>query len=112
MLDDGMSEFAIVYITAANAAEAERIGAALLTERLAACVNIIPVKSIYWWEGAVTRGDEAVIIAKTLAAKIPLLNDRVRSLHSYTTPAIVAVPLLHVDRDFAKWLEENLEEPE
>jgi len=104
------SEFAIVYITAANAAEAERIGAALVTERLAACVNIIPaVKSIYWWEGAITRGDEAVIIVKTLAAKILLLNDRVRSLHSYTTPMIVAVPLLHVDRDFAKWLEENLE---
>jgi len=110
LLDDGMSEFAIVYITAANAAEAERISAALVMERLAACVNIIPVaKSIYWWEGAVTRGDEAVIIAKTLAAKIPLLNDRVRSLHSSTTPAIVAMPLLHVDRDFAAWMENELD---
>ncbi len=74
-----MSEFAIVYITCADAAEAERIGAALVTERLAACVNIIPaVKSVYWWEGQVTRGDEAVVMAKTLAAKVLLLNDRVR----------------------------------
>ncbi len=104
-----MSEYALVYITCANVAEAERIGAQLVTERLAACVNIIPaVKSIYWWEGAVTRGEEAVVIAKTLAAKIPLLNDRVRSLHSYATPAIVAVPLLYVDRDFARWLEAEL----
>lgn len=106
------SEFALVYITASNAAEAERIGAQLVTERLVACVNIIPaVKSIYWWEGQVTRGDEAVIVAKTLASKILLLNDRVRSLHSYTTPAIVAVPLLHVDADFATWIEESLESP-
>ena len=106
-----MSEYALIYITCTDAAEAERIGAQLVTERLAACVNIIPaVKSIYWWEGAVTRGDEAVVMAKTLAAKIPVLNDRVRSLHSYTVPAIVAVPLLHVDRDFAGWMERELDQ--
>jgi periplasmic divalent cation tolerance protein len=100
------SEFALVYITTSNADEAGRIGGQLVTERLAACVNIVPaVQSIYRWEGAITRSDEAVIIAKTLAAKILELNDRVRSLHSYQTPAIVAVPLLHVDADFARWIE-------
>ena len=103
-------EFALVYITTASAAEADRIGAQLVTERLAACVNIIPaVQSIYWWGGTVTRSDEAVIIAKTLAAKVLLLNDRVRSLHSAAVPAIVAVPLMHVDRDFARWIEMELE---
>jgi periplasmic divalent cation tolerance protein len=104
------SDFAVIYITCANADEAQRIGAQLVTERLAGCANIIPaVQSIYWWEGQVTRSEEAIIIAKTMAAKIHDLNERVRSLHSYTTPAIIAVPLLHMGADFAKWLEENLE---
>lgn len=104
------SDFALVYITAKDAEEAERIGARLVAERLAGCVNIIPqMKSIYWWEGKIDRGEEAVLICKTRVDKIHDLNARVRSLHSYTTPAIMAVPLLYVDKDFAAWLEENLE---
>ena len=101
-----VSEFALVYITAANAEEAERIGAALVEERLVACVNIIPAaQSIYRWEGEVQRVVEAMIIAKTLAAKVHDVNDHVRSLHSYQTPAIMAVPLIHVDAGFAAWVE-------
>ena len=113
MVKDHMGMYAehtIVYITCANAEEATRIGTQLVTERLAGCANIIPaMQSIYWWEGQVTRSDEAVLIAKTRADKVYDLNARVRSLHSYTTPAIMAVPLLHVDADYAKWLDENIE---
>ncbi|HRJ12946.1 MAG TPA: divalent-cation tolerance protein CutA, partial [Alphaproteobacteria bacterium] len=73
------------------------------------CVNIIPhMQSIYRWDGTIQQGKEALLIAKTRADKVHDLNARVRSLHSYDMPAILAIPLLHVDADFAKWLDENL----
>lgn len=104
------AEYALVYVAAANEAQAMQIGNALVVERLAGCVNVIPnMKSIFRWKGGVQQENEAVLIAKTRADKIHDLNERVRSLHSYETPAILAIPLLHVDADFAKWLEENLE---
>ena len=106
------NEFALVYITFANADEARNIGMKLMKERWVACVNIIPAaESIYRWEGIVTRGQEAIIIAKTLTPKLPGLNARVRELHSYKTPAIVALPLIHVDADFEAWIKSEVENP-
>ncbi|HCM84462.1 MAG TPA: divalent-cation tolerance protein CutA [Rhodospirillaceae bacterium] len=103
------AEYALIYITAANEQQAMQIGNALVAERLAGCVNIIPhMQSIYRWDGTIQQGKEALLIAKTRADKVHDLNARVRSLHSYDMPAILAIPLLHVDADFAKWLDENL----
>lgn len=105
-----MTDFALIYITAANEQQAMQIGNVLVAERLAGCINVIPnMKSIFRWEGGVQQQNEAVLIAKTRADKVHDLNARVRSLHSYETPAILAIPLLHVDADFAKWLDESLD---
>jgi periplasmic divalent cation tolerance protein len=94
-----------VYIVAADMAEADRIAEALVAERLAACVNILGgVRSIYRWEGAVERADEVAMIAKTTEALFDRLAARVRALHSYDTPAIVAWPIVAGDAAYLEWI--------
>ena len=95
----------MVYITAKDQAEARRIGRALVEERLAACVNIIEgIESIYWWEGQVRAEGEAVLIAKTKAALVPALIERVKSLHSYACPCVVSLPILDGNPEFLEWI--------
>ena len=98
-------EMSLVYITAGSLEEARHIGRTLVQERLAACVNIIDgMTSIYRWDGEMQEGAEVVLIAKTRAALFEVLAERVRVLHSYTTPCIVEVPLGRIDAGFVAWL--------
>jgi periplasmic divalent cation tolerance protein len=77
----------LIYITTKNKGEAERIGQALVEERLAACVNIIDgMYSIYRWEGKLTQDAETVLIAKTVQEKVAALTERVKTLHSFHCP--------------------------
>ena len=94
-----------VYIVAADTGEADRIAEALVAERLAACVNILgAVRSVYRWQGAVERADEVALIAKSRTALLERLSARVRELHSYDTPAIVAWPILGGDAAYLDWI--------
>ena len=96
----------IVYITASNAKEAGDIAEALLKERLAACANVVEsIKSIYWWKGALERDNESLIILKTTESKFDALAERVKELHSYENPEIVAVPILKGSSDYLDWVE-------
>lgn len=95
----------LIYITTENKAEAERIGQALVEEYLAACVNIIDgMKSIYRWEGRLIQENETVLIAKTIEAKVPALMQRVKALHSYDCPCIVALPITDGNEAFLNWV--------
>jgi len=94
-----------VYATAADAAEAERIGRAVVTERLAACANVLPdTRSIYWWEGAVQEAAEAVLILKTTTERLAALVARVRALHSYACPCIEALSVVDGNPEFLAWV--------
>jgi periplasmic divalent cation tolerance protein len=100
-----MDDLRLVYITAADADQALSIGRALVEERLAACANILPgMRSIYRWEGAVDEAAEAVLIVKTRAAQVEAITARVRALHSYRLPCVVAIPLLGGDPEYLAWL--------
>src|SRR3546814_11031464 len=95
-----------VYITASNAEEARRIGRSLVEARLAACANVHErITAIYWWEGAVQEGAEAVLVAKTREELLPDLTAKVRALHSYTVPCVVAWPLAGGNPAFLAWIE-------
>jgi periplasmic divalent cation tolerance protein len=99
----------IVYITASNAQEANDIAEALLKERLAACANVVEsVKSIYWWKGNLERDDESLIILKTTEGKFDVLAERVKELHSYENPEIVAVPILKGSSDYLDWIDDEV----
>ena len=94
-----------VYITAGDPAEARRIGRSLVEERLAACANVLDrMTSIYRWEGAVREEAEAVLIVKTVADRLSVLTERVKALHSYDCPCIVAWPLSGGNPDFLDWV--------
>ena len=94
-----------VYMTAGSVDEARAIGSALVSERLAACINIIDgMRSLYWWEGAVQEDSETVLIAKTTQAELDTLIERVKALHSYDCPCIVALPMVGGHADFLAWI--------
>ena len=88
----------LVYMTAASADEAERIAGDLVESRLAACVNVMaPIRSVYSWKGELCRSEEIPFIAKTDDDRFEALAARVRALHSYETPCIVALPVARGD---------------
>lgn len=97
-----------VLITAPDEDEAAAIGRALVEARLAACVNIVKeVRSIYRWEGKVEDEPEVLMVAKTQASLFGALEKKVKELHSYTVPEIVALPLVEGSADYLKWLKES-----
>ena len=101
-------ELRLLYITAATLDEARRIGEALVAERLAACANILSgAHSIYRWQGEIVRDSEVVIVAKTRAALVDAAIARVKALHSYQVPCVVALPILAGNADYLRWLEEE-----
>jgi periplasmic divalent cation tolerance protein len=100
-----MERVVFVYITYPSIVEAETAGKALLERRLAACVNILPgMVSFYWWEGKIDRGDEVVMIVKTRASSAEAVRAAVRQMHSYTTPAILVLPIESVDPAYHAWI--------
>jgi periplasmic divalent cation tolerance protein len=95
----------VVLMTASDRDEAERIATALVEERLAACVNTLgPVRSTYRWKGAVERADEILLIAKTRRALVARLSARVRGLHSYDVPEVIALPITAGSAPYLTWL--------
>jgi periplasmic divalent cation tolerance protein len=102
---DGGDRVLSVYVTAADAEEARRIGRALVQENLAACVNVLPGHTaIYRWRGKLEEGLEWAFLAKTTAGRFEALRARVRALHSYDLPCIVAFPAETGDAEFLDWV--------
>lgn len=98
----------LVYVTAPSLEEADRIATALVDCRLAAGVNILPsVQSVYRWKGAICKAAEVVLVIKTEEACFPALADKIRELHSYETPCIVAVPITFGIPEFLDWIAVN-----
>ncbi|HEY8425909.1 MAG TPA: divalent-cation tolerance protein CutA [Limnochordales bacterium] len=97
----------LVYITTADEEQARRIGRALVERRLAACVNIVPsIRSIYWWQGQMVEEGEALLLVKTLEPALDRIEQTVRELHSYTVPAISAVPVERLHGPYLRWMHE------
>jgi periplasmic divalent cation tolerance protein len=105
------SDGTIVLITASSQDEAEKIAAALVNEHLAACVNIVPeVLSLFFWEGKTQDSHETLLICKSRLPLIEKLIKRVKELHSYTVPEIVALPIVTGSREYLSWLKETVKE--
>ena len=104
-----MQEFIVIYVTAGSTSEASRLARALVEERLAACVNQIgPIQSVYRWEGKLEESVEQLLIIKSRKELFPALEKRVRELHSYSVPEIVALPIIDGSPDYLRWLGEQV----
>lgn len=100
----------VALITAPSEETAVKIASALVNEKLAACVNIVPgLRSIYRWEGKICDDREVLLVAKTKQAIFEKLKNRVASLHPYTTPEIIAIPVTAGFEDYLKWVDESVE---
>jgi len=100
----------VVFCTCPDQAVAERLAAALVDERLAACVNLVAgITSIYRWEDQVQRDSECLLIIKTRQIIYPLLETRLQELHPYETPEIIALPIQAGAAPYLNWLAANTE---
>ena len=103
------SAYIVLLITTDSASEAQQISKVLLEQRKAACVNIIPnIDSLFWWEGKVDSARENLLVVKTKASLLPEIINLVKGIHSYTTPEIIALPIIGGNQDYLEWIEKNV----
>jgi periplasmic divalent cation tolerance protein len=101
-------EALLVLITTASRQEAEDIARRLVEDRLAACVNIVPhVRSLFWWENKLSEEDEILLIVKTRRSRFSALVLRVKALHSYSVPEIIALPIVEGHASYLQWIEDS-----
>lgn len=101
-------DFRVVFVTAGAEEEGVKIARALVGEKLAACVNIVPgLRSIYAWKGAIEDDSEVLLVIKTVASNLEALSRRVTELHSYDVPEVIALEIDRGRESYLNWLEEN-----
>jgi periplasmic divalent cation tolerance protein len=109
-MEHSLKSVSLVYVTTANIEEAKRIGEALVTERLAAAVNIVgDVRSMYRWNNEVHEKNEILLIAKTSTTQVGKAIERIRSLHSYQCPCVVSWPIARANESYLNWIREQTE---
>jgi periplasmic divalent cation tolerance protein len=104
-----MSDYLIVLVTAADADEARRLARGLLEQRLAACVNFVPIESMYWWDGVIQQEQETLMIIKTRAETFDALMDAVKRAHSYETPEVIGLPVAFGSPEYLRWIDNETE---
>ena len=104
-----MAENHIVTLcTVPDRESGEKIAAALVAEHLAACVNLVPgLSSTYRWKGKVEKAEECLLIIKTGVSRFDVLKRRIQELHPYELPEIIALPIIHGDRNYLNWITES-----
>jgi periplasmic divalent cation tolerance protein len=103
----GGGEAILVLITAASQEEADKIARSLVAERLAACVNILPeVRSLFSWENKLSEEKEALLVVKSRRPLFRQMVRRVKALHSYTVPEIIAIPIVEGSVSYLQWIQE------
>ena len=104
-----MAEVLVVFVTVGNEEEALTIGRTLVEEKLVACVNLVPqIRSIYWWKGEVCDDQELLLVMKTTTSMFDSLQSRIRELHSYEVPEIVALSVAKGLPDYLNWVVESI----
>lgn len=98
----------IVYVTFDSEVEARDVAKTVVRERLAACANMVPgMTSFYWWQNNLEEGQEIIVLFKTRKSLVEQLIHRIKELHSYEVPCIVALDMSGGNPDFLNWIEEE-----
>ena len=99
----------VIYVTTGTDEEARELAEALLEQRKAACVNIVPgVRSIFWWQGKLDSAQETLLMLKTKASLVNEVVGLIRKIHSYDVPEIIALPIVGGNRDYLEWIDREL----
>lgn len=98
----------VIFCMASSEEEAKKLSTALVNEKLAACVNMVSgMRSVYRWKGEVCEAEEWLLIIKSQKAVLDRVIHRIRTLHSYEVPEIIALPIMGGSEDYLNWLEAN-----
>ena len=101
--------FIVTFVTASSKKEARHIARELIKHKLAACVNIIEeIESIFWWQSKVDKAKETLLIIKTKKSKLNSLIKKVKALHSYEVPEIIALPIVAGNKEYLEWINESI----
>ena len=104
-MDSNGKDPIVILMTAKDVTEAEKIAGELVKDGLVACVNIVnKVRSIYKWQGEICRDTEALCIIKTVNGNFEVVKDKIKALHSYTVPEVIALPIEMGSAKYLKWL--------
>ncbi len=99
----------VIFVTAGNRKEAQKIASGLIRQRLAACVNIVDkVDSLFFWEAKLQKAKESLLIIKSTRAKFPRIVKLIKSLHSYKVPEIIALPIIAGDKPYLGWIDASI----
>lgn len=102
----------LVYVTAGTRDEALGIARMAVSERLAACANILGgITSVYWWNGTVQDDGEVSLILKTRGDLVDALSARIKDFHSYDCPCVIALPISAGNPEFLRWIGEETSAP-
>ena len=102
------AQYIIVLVTAKDRKEAAKIAQGLLEAKLIACANIVNgVQSMFWWQGKIDSSKEVLLVLKTKKILFKKISAKVKSLHSYQTPEIIALPIVNGSEDYLRWIEES-----
>jgi len=100
----------VIFVTASSEEEARKVAEHLLTKRKAACVNIVPkVDSSFWWQGKLDSAQESLLIIKTKASLLQEVIALVKSVHSYSVPEVIALPIIGGNEDYLNWIDAETE---
>ena len=98
-----------IHITCPNTDTADKIANYLVWNKLVACVNILPMqKSVYLWNWKIEKQEEILLIAKTRWRFFPKIEKIVKEMHPYTTPEIIALPIIKANNEYIRWIDESL----
>lgn len=98
----------IVFITAKDQEQADKIAEKLVTDKLVACANVVPgIRSIFRWEGKLDRAEEVLLILKSRRRHFSAIVKAVKALHSYDVPEVIAMPIIEGNKDYLDWLTES-----
>jgi periplasmic divalent cation tolerance protein len=101
-------DYYVVFITT-PVEEGEKLADFIVENKLGACVNLVSeVKSFYWWQGKIERDRETLLAVKTNKEKFPELVKKVKEVHPYSVPEIIALPIVDGNEDYLKWIDESL----
>jgi len=103
--------FIVVFVTVPNREAGKKLAGSIISEKLAACVNIVPgVESVYWWEEKVQSDAEALLIIKTRESLLDSLTEHVKANHEYDVPEIIALPIQGGNLKYLEWLKNSTRE--
>lgn len=103
------SNYGVVLVSAGSLPEAEAIATSLVKSKLAACVNLVPIQSIYTWQGELHQEQEWQLLIKTDLSQFPTLEAKIRELHSYEVPEIIALPIVAGSQPYLDWISTSVQ---